>query len=642
MAVTTTTNLSCIGETLEIRNLLCRLDPILGANGCIRSAHEVPKILSIMKEADTMLNKCIVLNVIQTTKAQSTLTKFMDGGGWTVLNSWLSEGKKSHNVPLLVEILQVLTKLPVTIAALKQGNMGKLVKQLSKHEAPEVKNVASDLLEKWMTIFRQGQAARSKEGSGSISDGHEIKKEKSSKKSKKEIKSPVELQPPLGPLVALGKPRDRLKRPRDLALKMGGLGTQIGSNGEKRTKTSPIEDDIDKTDKTQKGITESSSFMNALSSQVAAKWQEKRVKKIKGVGAKPSPTQTKAPVEVGENGGNMEVTSPIKDISLSVNSLGPESMEEAPQQDNSDITVPSSVLKKRVSWASDESLVIVHYFEMDESERGVNRSRSFLDAAQQEKLMEREAMSSRIMFDQLMEMAQWHRPVQYHNIIKLVEKGSESEQKKIQIEREQKVLAQLFLSKASVPPTPSEPDPEPEQTDIKPKLIPLMEPGAVDTTSVMFQPPGTMMGGPPINFPPPESPLMPPMFPVNGSNNMPLPPPPHGPPDPSMMMGEHGVGIYGFGQSNIPPPGGSPFQYYQEGGGGMSFRGMRGRGRGRGRSMRSTPPNICKHYITHGCRLGNACRFLHITPEELAVKMSQEKIEEQSNSSPNSNTTDTK
>ena len=32
------------------------------------------------------------------------------------------------------------------------------------------------------------------------------------------------------------------------------------------------------------GITESSSFMNALSSQVAAKWQEKRVKKIKGVG----------------------------------------------------------------------------------------------------------------------------------------------------------------------------------------------------------------------------------------------------------------------------------------------------------------------------------------------------------------------
>jgi len=32
--------------------------------------------------------------------------------------------------------LQVLQKLPVTIAALKQGNMGKLIKQLSKQEHP--------------------------------------------------------------------------------------------------------------------------------------------------------------------------------------------------------------------------------------------------------------------------------------------------------------------------------------------------------------------------------------------------------------------------------------------------------------------------------------------------------------------------
>lgn len=44
-------------------------------------------------------------------------------------------------------------------------------------------------------------------------DDTKPKKVKKSKKEK-EIKSPVELQPPLGPLVALGKPRDKLKRPR--------------------------------------------------------------------------------------------------------------------------------------------------------------------------------------------------------------------------------------------------------------------------------------------------------------------------------------------------------------------------------------------------------------------------------------------
>ena len=42
----------------------------------------------------------------------------MDGGGWIVLNSWLSEGKKSHNVPLLVEILQVRAYNRITIPTL--------------------------------------------------------------------------------------------------------------------------------------------------------------------------------------------------------------------------------------------------------------------------------------------------------------------------------------------------------------------------------------------------------------------------------------------------------------------------------------------------------------------------------------------
>lgn len=30
---------------------------------------------------------------------------------------------------------------------------------------------------------------------------------------------------------------------------------------------------------------------------------------------------------------------------------------------------------------------------------------------------------------------------------------------------------------------------------------------------------------------------------------------------------------------------------------------------------------ICKHFITHGCKLGSRCRFLHCTLEELANNM---------------------
>ena len=35
----------------------------------------------------------------------------------------------------------------------------------------------------------------------------------------------------------------------------------------------------------------------------------------------------------------------------------------------------------------------------------------------------------------------------------------------------------------------------------------------------------------------------------------------------------------------------------------------------------SLEARICKHYITHGCKLGSNCKFLHCTPEELANKM---------------------
>ena len=34
--------------------------------------------------------------------------------------------------------------------------------------------------------------------------------------------------------------------------------------------------------------------------------------------------------------------------------------------------------KKRVSWAEDDNLVMVHYFEMDESERGDYKENNFL------------------------------------------------------------------------------------------------------------------------------------------------------------------------------------------------------------------------------------------------------------------------
>jgi hypothetical protein len=144
-----------------------------------------------------------------------------------------------------------------------------------------------------------------------------------------------------------------------------------------------------------KGPVESEGFMNALSSQ-AAKMKEKKRKLSKpkalslvsktgsggvaaGEGDSPTPTSAE-PQEP------MDTSSPTSD----------QKGEEG-----------SKTKKKTVSWAEDSNLVMVHYFEMDESERAINREHgSFIDAAQREKMREREARESGLMFirDRLIEM----------------------------------------------------------------------------------------------------------------------------------------------------------------------------------------------------------------------------------------------
>ncbi|XP_019852044.1 PREDICTED: serine/threonine-protein phosphatase 1 regulatory subunit 10-like [Amphimedon queenslandica] len=623
------------------RYTLDKLDSLVGSSGSLRSAQEVPKLISLMKETTEsrhpllLINRCLILNVLQATKAQSTLSKFMEGGGWSLLNVWLSDGKKSQNVAFLLEILQVLQKLPVSIVALKQGNLGKLVKQLSKHESPEVKSLANDILSKWMAVFREGQAARGKatptgsklEGgpstgptsSAQLDESTRVKEKereerKAAKKLKKELQN-AEAQGavPLGPLVALGKPRDKLKkRPRDLSI--------TKSVPEKKPKMSPslsnAGDEEEKAQKTEKGLMESNIFMDTLSSQAAAKWQEKRIKKLNKSGPKPSPTQTKAPSDIETPPTSADPLHPLTNGLDATN--GDEGENEVDKMETSD-SESKKPKKKKVSWADDKNLVSIHYFEMDESERtNVSFGKSFLDAAQREKLMEKEALSS-IAYNQLVEVMQWYRPFLI-DCIELAQRGKDSNEKLVQAQREETVLAQLFLSKSSVLPTPTEPDPVPENDEgmeEKVRAIPLLEPGAPaapslppfsgppygpvgdqrlfnDHQSYNQEPqnhsPHYYQGGSPGAFPP-------------GDPNF------RGPPDP--MGQNYPAPHYGY----PPHPSSMDYQYYPDtNGGGGAHHSTRGRGRGRNRFSKG---NICKHFISHGCRLGSNCRFLHIGPEEL-------------------------
>ncbi|KAL9989493.1 hypothetical protein ACROYT_G004052 [Oculina patagonica] len=146
----------------EPRTLLNALRPMLGSLGDIKTPQEVVRLVSLMRDAEKLMSRCIYLNILKATISAAkeneisseTLEKFMSIGGWSILNRWLVEAKKNENFPVLVELLEVLRDLPVNIDTLKQGNTGKIIKHLTKLENQDVKKLSSAIVKQWMSIVR--------------------------------------------------------------------------------------------------------------------------------------------------------------------------------------------------------------------------------------------------------------------------------------------------------------------------------------------------------------------------------------------------------------------------------------------------------------------------------------------------------
>ncbi|KAK7802435.1 hypothetical protein U0070_011305 [Myodes glareolus] len=140
---------------IDPKELLKGLDSFLTRDGEVKSVDGISKIFSLMKEARKMVSRCTYLNIILQTRAPEVLVKFIDVGGYKLLNNWLTYSKTTNNIPLLQQILLTLQHLPLTVDHLKQNNTAKLVKQLSKSsEDEELRKLASVLVSDWMAVIR--------------------------------------------------------------------------------------------------------------------------------------------------------------------------------------------------------------------------------------------------------------------------------------------------------------------------------------------------------------------------------------------------------------------------------------------------------------------------------------------------------
>lgn len=531
----------------EPRTLLNALKPMLGSLGDIKTPQEVVRVVSLMRDAEKLMSRCIYLNILKATisaakeneTSSETLEKFMSIGGWNILNRWLVEAKKNENFPVLVELLEVLRDLPVNIDTLKQGNTGKIIKHLTKLENQDVKKLASVIVKQWMSLVRNQTGISDKPKQNGSADGEDVLQ------GSKQAFSLTSTE---------GKPAKRL---RD----NGSTDSNRSSQAEKKMKTlSEVKSDV-KQSMAQKNISktkvippqakpvamESAGFMNALTSAASAAPVVRKRKRVSTTAktattttttATSSSTATAKPTYTGildaildsqsqthgqEDGREKEKESKEKDAdSSSSNKSGsspngsPDNTSSAPSGDIGDFTKgsepsekensPNSASQtstdttsaaddnsleekpakkskkgKKVQWpADDANLATFHFFEMDEDERALVRHPvNFLDAAHNEMVRERQLVeqAKRLSEDIMTERIKWYRPKAL-TVELQAERGAKSTQRQIQKTREASILADIFLTKSSLPDSPAEPDPENQKgSPEEPRVIPHDEKG---------------------------------------------------------------------------------------------------------------------------------------------------------------------
>jgi len=395
------------------------------------------------------MSRCVYLNILKATCRQAknneekkaTLERFLLTGGWGILNKWLMEFTRSQNYPVLLELIDVLKIMPVTVDLLKQGNTGKLMKQMTKLENVEVKKSALQLIKQWKGMIRGGN-----------------------------------------------ENQESIKRARD----------DVKPNGEKPEKRA-------KTGSNDKGgISDSSGFMNALNASTTAPAKKKKRSNSKDFKTTLPLDEILRPTEekklklesegdkVPENPQSPEPNSDEASQALLLVSPAVEAANQALKEFDTTVIVDEGSLarkknkkKRNITWATDDKLVQVSYFELLPGERKGVHKENFSLACQHELLLEKQALKNRRSEDKMVELIQWNRLIPMDNAgVPNFTPGEKSREKYLQAEREKNVLAFIFLTRESLPNSPAEPDFDAEDhgAQTQPRTIPHDEDGTVFPT----------------------------------------------------------------------------------------------------------------------------------------------------------------
>lgn len=144
------------------------LEPLIDRYGALTGASAVGPFIQAMPSFKTTLSRILPTSVLALSKP-SLLSDFMAAGGVDMLASWMleAEGEDSDGAKtLLVDVLELLQKLPVTKAFVSSTRSAKVIGSLRKHRDPEIQQLAQQVVKLWMKVIP---------GKGSSSGGSSAK-----------------------------------------------------------------------------------------------------------------------------------------------------------------------------------------------------------------------------------------------------------------------------------------------------------------------------------------------------------------------------------------------------------------------------------------------------------------------------------
>uniref|UniRef100_A0A0X3NV58 Serine/threonine-protein phosphatase 1 regulatory subunit 10 n=1 Tax=Schistocephalus solidus TaxID=70667 RepID=A0A0X3NV58_SCHSO len=446
--------------------LLIAFKDNLTENGGIRK-NAIPALINLMSDTNgKLVPKCVSLCIISASDNASQ-AQLCQSGAWDILLKWLQEALKEDHQSFLIELLNVYLNLPVRFENLTQNVCPKLINSLAKRsENKAVKSAAGEIVKKWKEVIsretrREGNVEPPVKKKRPESDGKvdvtETEQNATAKDSKKR-RSTVKMPPTVMRTAGIEDSVEQFtpkSRSEVLSKKSKHDST------EKSTPSLPIESFHQKITvvptepkKPSYGLHESSNFINSLTTTTQPVVRKKR--KI----PKPEVPVTSEVNSVSDDQNQVRVKSEAPteeemDTSASATS------DTEPLKKSSLANFTNFILekktKKRVTWAPEDKLQAVSFFEVDENERvNVNRI-SLAEIRQKELSLERQLFRRHEEIE--IKDAKWQTPVPLELTI-IVEPGCKSVERQLQRERERYVLQAIYFTRESIPPSPEEPEKE--------------------------------------------------------------------------------------------------------------------------------------------------------------------------------------